>query len=283
LYRFLVVGVIILFVSVGIQTAFANEYVKKSPLPISNGNTLYVGGFGEGNYTKIQDAIDDARTGDTVFVFDENSPYFEHLKVYKSINLIGENKTTTVIDGRYKDSVVIISCNGVTISGFTIQNSGLDKWFDAGIFIWDRKSNIICGNILRYNSLGILLRGVADKNIISDNTILYNLGGIALFSASYNIIRRNNIIKNDEGIHIDYFANEFMYPAVLNVILKNNFINNKLSASFEFGLLNRWSRNYWDGPRLLPKPIFGSILGMSWINFDWRPALKRHDIEVWSK
>ena len=123
-----------------------------------------------------------------------------------------------------------------------------------------------------------MLRGVAEINIISDNTILNNLGGIALFSASHNIIRRNNILNNDEGIHIDWLANEFMYPAVLNFILKNNFINNKLSASFEWALLNWWSRNYWDRPRLLPKPIFGSVVDIPWINFDLRPALKPYDI-----
>ena len=274
----IVVGITILFLGICITPTYAIDNIEQSSMPASKGKTLYVGGIGPDNYTKIQDAIDDATKGDTVFVFDENSPYFEHLKVYKSINLIGENKETTIIDGRYKDSVVIISCNGVTISGFTIQNSGPDKWFDAGIFIWDRNFNFICGNILQYNSLGILLRGVADSNIISDNTILYNLGGIALFSASHNIIRRNNILNNDEGIHIDWLANEFMYPAVLNFILKNNFINNTLSASFEFGLLNWWSRNYWDRPRLLPKPIFGSIVDIPWINFDWRPALKPYDI-----
>jgi len=34
-----------------------------------NGNTLYVGGSGPNNYTKIQDAIDNASNGDTVFVY----------------------------------------------------------------------------------------------------------------------------------------------------------------------------------------------------------------------
>jgi hypothetical protein len=33
------------------------------------GNILYVGGGGPGNYTKIQDAINNAINGDTIFVF----------------------------------------------------------------------------------------------------------------------------------------------------------------------------------------------------------------------
>ena len=56
----------------------------------------YVGGSGPGNFTQIQDAIDNASNGDTIFVYDDSSPYFEHLSIQKQINLIGENKETTI-------------------------------------------------------------------------------------------------------------------------------------------------------------------------------------------
>lgn len=52
------------------------------------GRTLYVGGNGPNNYTKIQDAIDNANDGDTVFVY--NGIYYERLFINKTINLIGE-------------------------------------------------------------------------------------------------------------------------------------------------------------------------------------------------
>jgi hypothetical protein len=54
-----------------ITPSVAVDTAKKPIMPISNGKTLYVGGTGEGNYTKIQDAIEDAVDGDTVFVYDE--------------------------------------------------------------------------------------------------------------------------------------------------------------------------------------------------------------------
>jgi len=212
-------------------------------------------------------------------------------------NTIKENNVMFNRNGLliYDSSNNTISRNNITKNGYE------DNWGGSGIYFYSSDSNTLNGNnitsniyvglsllessnntmknnILQYNSLGILLRGVAEINIISDNTILNNLGGIALFSASHNMIRHNNIMKNDEGIHIDWLKNEFMYPAILNVIIKNNFINNKLSASFEFGLLNSWFRNYWDRPRLLPKPIFGSVVDIPWINFDLRPALKPYDI-----
>ena len=65
----------------------------------SSGHWLYVGGRGPGNYTKIQDAINDSSDGDTVFVFDDSAPYFESLIINKSITLLGENQNTTIIDG----------------------------------------------------------------------------------------------------------------------------------------------------------------------------------------
>jgi hypothetical protein len=84
--------------------------------------TLYVGGSGPGNYTKIQDAIDNASDGDTVFVFDDAAPYYESLTINASIHLVGENRNTTSIEGG--NHAVSIFANGVTVSGFRISNVG---------------------------------------------------------------------------------------------------------------------------------------------------------------
>ena len=65
----LIIGVISLFIRMVINSSFAFNN------PVSIGNTLYVGGSGEGNYTKIQDAINNASDGDTVFVY--NGTYYE--------------------------------------------------------------------------------------------------------------------------------------------------------------------------------------------------------------
>ena len=61
-------GIIALFICTGITPSVAIDNPIK---PISDGNTLYVGGSGEGNHTNIQDAIDDANDGDTVFVYEK--------------------------------------------------------------------------------------------------------------------------------------------------------------------------------------------------------------------
>ena len=93
-----------------------------------SGNIYYVGGHG--NYKKIQDAINDAQDGDTVFVF--AGMYYENVVVDKSINLIGEDRNTTVIDGGKKGDVVKVDADCVTICGFTVRNSK-DHYSNYGI------------------------------------------------------------------------------------------------------------------------------------------------------
>ena len=85
-----------------------------------SGITLYVGGSGPDNYTKIQDAIDNASDGDTIFVY--SGTYFEHVVVDKQLYLIGEDKNSTIIDGEGSEDVVVIYADGVTIQQFTIRS-----------------------------------------------------------------------------------------------------------------------------------------------------------------
>ena len=81
---------------------------------INDGNTLYVGGSGPNNYTKIQDAIDDAEDGDTIFVYDDSSPYLEDFVIYKSVTLMGENRNTTILDG-----VMLVNSNSTVVENVT--------------------------------------------------------------------------------------------------------------------------------------------------------------------
>ena len=69
------IGIIICMLLVGtVLPVTGNVITDKTPLSVDNGNTLYVGGTGEGNYTCIQNAINDAVNGDTIFVYDDSSP-----------------------------------------------------------------------------------------------------------------------------------------------------------------------------------------------------------------
>jgi len=260
--------------------------IDKTTSSNMSGNTLYVGGTGEGNYTYIQKAINDAVDGDTVFVYDDSSPYYEHVKVNKLINLIGENRETTVIDGGGRVDVVYISTDRVTVSGFTIQNSG-DELYDAGIQICSNSNTITGNTITANNHYGIFLSSSSD-NTITGNTISDNDCGICLlWESSNNNIIGNNITSNNEGIWLTCGFHCVVSPRK-NTILKNNFLDNDQDASFyellSFLNRNRWKQNYWNRPRILPKFIFGEIeiigrfFTIPWINIDWNPAKEPYDI-----
>ena len=140
----LVVGVVVLFIGMCVVPS-TGTIIKEPYEQVSSGNTLYVGGDGPGNYSKIQDAIDDAVDGDTVFVYDDSSPYYENVVVDKRIILIGENKNTTIIDGNEGADTININSGNVNISGFTIKNGS------AGIRIENLPSydnNVIYNNII---------------------------------------------------------------------------------------------------------------------------------------
>jgi parallel beta-helix repeat protein len=193
--------VIIVILFVGTSVTTVGELLK---VQLTRGNTLYVGGSGSGNYTNIQSAVDAATDGDTIFVYDDSSPYYEHVVVDKAVNLIGENKDTTIIDGSRIGTVILLAekAIGVTVSGFTVQNSGSVE-IEGGIRVY-AGYNIITDNIIGNNNLGIDLStngySICEGNIISYNTIINNNRSVWLYCSYADKIFGNYIANNEEGI-----------------------------------------------------------------------------------
>jgi len=262
LNKTLVIGIILLFTFMSITPSIAVDNVKKSSTPVSDGNTLYVGGSGEGNYSKIQDAIDNATDGDTVFVYDDSSPYYEeNIQVSKSINLIGEDKETTIIEGGGFEIIVIITVDNVAISGFTIQKSGAGpiEWPKAGIYnqgadntriydniIQNNRGEGICicssqnciveNNLIRGNGFrGLLIFKGAHNTLITHNTIRNNSkSGILGVGLNNLTVIENNILFNDEeNSPGQIYGVEFISTYKSN-INRNNFYGNRGDASFTY-------------------------------------------------
>jgi parallel beta-helix repeat protein len=181
-----------------------------------NGKTLYVGGNGPENYSKIQEAIDNASEGDNIIVF--HGIYYEVVSISKQLCIKGEGKEITIIDAQKKGYSVNISANGVNISGFTIQNGSYSSSIvnEANLFIFSC-DNIITENIFKYSESGIMMHNT-NGNIISENIMSNNDIGLWLIG-SKNIVTRN-LITNNSDMGIDTFGSE-------NVISGNIIINNK--------------------------------------------------------
>jgi hypothetical protein len=352
--KIITIGIILFFLGVVINSSVAINTPLKT---ISNGNILYVGGTGEGNYTKIQDAIDDANDGNIVFVYAYSSPYYEYIVIDKSINLIGEDKNSTIIERNWKDHIINILAKNVLFTGFTVQDrppilgvgefciyTNKDFVKIRGNIVKDKINGILAKNC-KYTSIknntiispnndgtGILLENtqycdvsynniehndigirVDEDNItsgtrISYNTISYNGVGLYLegaYGAKERRVFRNNLNHNKKGFQLKHtrynniYYNNIMnssiainiwdYSCEYNYFYRNNIIGCKINIISD-SHKDIWIQNFWNRPRIFPKPIIGKKI--IWIDypwfgiprpclmFDWRPAFKPYDIEV---
>ena len=196
---------------------------------LNNGNTLYVGGIGPGNYTLIQDAINDASKGDTIFVFSGN--YYErNISVSKELYIIGEEKNNTIVDCQYDGYPFNIYSPNVYLSGFKLLNSGSAPLWDlpgvivnsnniiienniisnmkgSGVSVWDgRYNNIIEKNVITKCAYGVTLRYESFDNIVYDNSLSDNKYGI-LFNSGDVTAYCNKIYDNEYGMYLTHTSN----------------------------------------------------------------------------
>ena len=86
---------------------------------------VYVDDDGGKDYTSIQNAINGANEGDTIYVY--NGTYDENIVVNKTINLIGASNEKTIINydkNRYGQvNIILITANNCTIKGFKLINT----------------------------------------------------------------------------------------------------------------------------------------------------------------
>jgi parallel beta-helix repeat protein len=296
-------GVIMLFLCICFSVTANID--KSNIFPSFSGTILYVGGTGSGNYSTIQAAVENASDGDTVFVYhgfyQQEYQVKGSIDITKSINLVGEEKRTTIINGTI-GSLVCIEGLYVNLSGFTFQNGSYaievgrhgdsgdvrqaniyDNIFldasDCAIITW-MGTITISNNTLSNDRYGIYFRN--SKGSIVNNRITDCIVGIYLLDSRCRV-HRNLIQGMSVGISTTSWA----------LVSENNFIQNGRDAEFA-NLLFMYPiarpiywHNYWDTWKS-PFPIPGSfsimINHISGIGpfptqcFDWHPAQEPYDI-----
>jgi len=235
------------------------------------------------DYLTIQEAVDHANVGDTVFV--RAGLYSEPVTVRKTLWLAGENRETTVLNGTTIDPMVIVEADNVKISGFTLEG-----WSFNNIIINGTTGAVIFDNKIAFNAMGILVENstntTIEKNVIegfgldnigimldyssecriTNNTITNGVyDGVRLRFSDHNLITRNVISENDYGIYLDESKENtisenavsengnvginFEVSCSNNTVVHNNFVNNYGHVRFWDSQTNVWddasTGNYW--------------------------------------
>ncbi len=193
-----------------------------TPGPDLSGGTILVGGAatatftvnaqGGADYTKIQDAIDNAFDGYTIIVSGGTTStltYYENVNVNKRLILHGIDNGAgqPVVDAGGSGSAITLSTDWISLDGFKAVNSGY-LYPDAGVRIISN-NNFITNNSASDNALGMIIDMNSRSNDIMGNTFNYNRnGGLYL-----HVNSRNNIIRDNTA---DHNTNYFIYLADSN-------------------------------------------------------------------
>jgi nitrous oxidase accessory protein len=219
------------FISVLLLSAVAGSWFVKPAMA----KTITV----PDDYSTIQDAINAANDGDTIFVRKGSyeGPKDKTLVINKTLSLIGEDAPNTKINlhplwieawfftyPSYYETPMEIAANDVKISGFTITSDG------SGILTTGNRTQII-GNIIK---IGLRVEGGSHVTI-AENTLTgvecygsycriasndFEAGGIGV-GGSYNVIYGNTVTNaGSRASSINLKGNDNI---IFNNTIKNSF------------------------------------------------------------
>lgn len=194
------------------QVIYWTSNIAAENYPVINLNTSL-------GYNTIRAAVASGATSDGQVLLVKAGIYHENLIIDKSLTLLSEDKTATIIDANNHGTVVDIIANNVTLQGFTIKNSGSDQ--NAGICLNGVSNCILADNVVENSFYGIYLNSSLD-NTMKNNAInrnIYNLAVEGNESAHFiNSIDASNTIDGKKVVYLlnqhDLVVNPSSFPDI---------------------------------------------------------------------
>jgi nitrous oxidase accessory protein len=176
------------------------------PAIYENPTTLVVGPTAA--YTSVGAAVAEANPGDTVRV--SAGTYHEPTVILdRRITLIGE--PGAVLDGQTERGLIEITADSVTVTGFTLRNTGLSFTDDRAAILVDRSQHCdISDNVLEDTFFGIYLANSGDCRIVGNRLTAHGEretrsgNGIHLWYSTRITITNNTIQGHRDGIYFEF-------------------------------------------------------------------------------
>jgi parallel beta-helix repeat protein len=201
-------------------------------------------------------------------------------ELYNSYAGIAFGTKNTIRENHAVNCVVALECYSThdnLITGNIVENSNF-----VSVMIEDSSNIEIASNILQGHgdtSIVGVFTYKSEKLVFHDNLINGFWLGVNFQITNRSWIYHNQISNNSMGFFMEY--------AMRNKIIGNNIMDNVLNVfTFDiysiFFLLKRnlWFHNFWNGFRLLPKPLIGVLafinlkIPLPEVQIDFFPAIK---------
>lgn len=183
----------------------------------THNDTIYVDDDGTADYTNIQEAVNAANDGDTVYVYP--GTYYGLVTIDKTVTLTGENAKKTIIDGeQLGEDTITVNANTCHISGFTIKNSPRGYGYNSGLKLYHAHNCTIEHMVFTDNCWAAEIRD-SENCMFKDNQIIDNVqGGVHLVFADTAVVK-DCIFNGNERRGLQIFKGNDQ------IIMENTFID----------------------------------------------------------
>jgi len=250
--------------TIQLKTTYSHgSYYDRISILVNNKqNTIVIDKNGNADFSSIQEGIDNAGPGDTVYI--KSGEYKERIRIYEQIILKGESPEATIIDGQNLGTVIKVkNVDGIIIKNLSSKNSFLKGSYKNSGLLLDNSDNALVENCLFSDCLSGLALSKTKKTNIKNCIFERNTAGVHIEFSEENKISDSQISEggiwfyisnNNEIVNNTLHCNRGvdMYISANNTLYHNNFYTNPYYDFVYCEYKNFWSNdlikegNYWD-------------------------------------